>query len=44
MEKSSRAYKTFIMLFIFGIAMGYLEAVVVVYLRQLYYPQGFAFL
>ncbi len=43
MEKSSRAYKTFITLFIFGIAMGYLEAVVVVYLRGLHYPQGFAF-
>ncbi|MBP9019664.1 MAG: hypothetical protein KBG04_07605 [Bacteroidales bacterium] len=43
MEKSSRAYKTFITLCIFGIAMGYLEAVVVVYLRELNYPQGFAF-
>ena len=42
-ESSSRAYKTFITLFIFGIAMGYLEAVVVVYLRELHYPQGFAF-
>jgi hypothetical protein len=28
---------------IFGIAMGFLEAVVVVYLRQLYYPEGFGF-
>lgn len=27
----------------FSIAMGFLEAVVVVYLRQLYYPEGFAF-
>ncbi|MFO8129132.1 MAG: hypothetical protein R6T99_04430 [Bacteroidales bacterium] len=27
----------------FGIAMGYLEASVVVYLRELYYPGGFAF-
>lgn len=27
----------------FGIAMGFLEAVVVVYLRLLYYPGGFAF-
>jgi len=27
----------------FGVAMGFLEAVVVVYLRQLFYPEGFAF-
>ena len=27
----------------FGIAMGFLEAVVVVYLRQMFYPGGFAF-
>lgn len=32
-----------IFLTIFGIAMGFLEAVVVVYLRQLYYPEGVAF-
>jgi hypothetical protein len=32
-----------IFLVIFGIAMGFLEAAVVVYLRQLYYPDGFAF-
>ncbi len=28
---------------IFGIAMGFLEAIVVVYIRQLYYPNGFKF-
>jgi hypothetical protein len=28
---------------IFAIAMGYLESAVVVYLREIYYPQGFAF-
>jgi hypothetical protein len=28
---------------IFSIAMGFLESVVVVYLRQLYYPEGFGF-
>lgn len=28
---------------IFGVAMGFLEAIVVVYLRALYYPQGFGF-
>ncbi len=27
----------------FGIAMGFLEAVVVIYLRQILYPEGFAF-
>ena len=32
-----------ISLIIFGIAMGFLEAAVVVYLRELYYPEGFAF-
>ena len=28
---------------LFAIAMGYVEAAVVVYLRRIYYPQGFAF-
>jgi hypothetical protein len=28
---------------IFSIAMGYLESAVVVYLREIYYPEGFAF-
>jgi len=28
---------------IFGIAMGYLESAVVVYLRAIYYPEGFGF-
>jgi hypothetical protein len=32
-----------IFLIIFGIAMGFLETAVVVYLRQLYYPEGFSF-
>jgi hypothetical protein len=35
--------KTLIWLTIFSIAMGYLESSVVVYLRDLYYPQGFNF-
>lgn len=30
-------------LVLFGIAMGFFEAAVVVYLRQLYYPDGFSF-
>jgi hypothetical protein len=31
------------LLMIFAVAMAYLEAAVVVYLRELYYPQGFSF-
>jgi hypothetical protein len=34
---------TFIWLTLFSIAMGYLETSVVVYLRKLYYPDGFDF-
>lgn len=34
---------TFIWITIFSIAMGYMESAVVVYLRQLFYPEGFAF-
>lgn len=34
--------KTFWIVF-FAIAMGYLESAIVVYLRELYYPEGFAF-
>ena len=30
-------------LFIFAVSMGFLEAIVVVYLRELYYPDGFKF-
>ena len=30
-------------LFVFAVSMGFLEAVVVVYMRELYYPEGFAF-
>lgn len=40
----TRSLRTRILLLVFfGIAMGYLEATVVVYLRALYYPEGFAF-
>ncbi|MCS7151222.1 MAG: hypothetical protein NZ928_02400 [Endomicrobia bacterium] len=35
--------KKFIPLAVFSIAMGFLEATVVVYLRELYYPTGFGF-
>ncbi|MEZ4997724.1 MAG: hypothetical protein R2758_09775 [Bacteroidales bacterium] len=33
----------FIWLAVFATAMGFLEAIVVVYLRELYYPDGFGF-
>ena len=36
-------YKTIIWLTVFSIAMGFLETSVVVYLRKLYYPEGFNF-
>jgi hypothetical protein len=35
--------QTLVWLVIFGIAMGFLEAIVVVYMRQLHYPNGFDF-
>lgn len=38
-----KARYNFIWLGVFGIAMGALEAIVVVYLRQIYYPLGFNF-
>lgn len=36
-------HKTLFWVAIFAIAMGYLEAIVVIYLRELYYPDGFRF-
>lgn len=36
-------HKTIIWLGIFAIAMGFLESSVVIYLRELYYPEGFKF-
>lgn len=35
--------RTFTWLIVFSIAMGFLESAVVVYLRELYYPEGFKF-
>src|SRR5262245_6234060 len=35
--------RTIICLTAFSVAMGYLEAAVVIYLRRLYYPHGFDF-
>ena len=40
---ASPVKNTVISLTAFGIAFGFLEAAVVVYLRQIYYPEGFAF-
>jgi len=35
--------KTLLLLFIFSVAMGFMETAVVVYLREIYYPAGFRF-
>jgi hypothetical protein len=43
LEPQLKANRKFLLLSIFGIAMGFLEAIVVVYLRQLFYPNGFDF-
>jgi hypothetical protein len=40
---SENKHATFVLLALFAIAMGALEAIVVVYLRQIYYPGGFDF-
>lgn len=42
METGSRM-RWWLALLVFGVAMGALEGIVVVYLRELYYPGGFAF-
>jgi hypothetical protein len=38
-----KLHHTFLLLLIFAIAMGFLEGIVVVYIRQVYYPNGFDF-
>lgn len=43
MNSASVIRKNLLFLAVFSIAMGFFEAVVVVYLRQLYYPEGFSF-
>jgi len=40
---NNKIIKTIIWVTIFSIAMAYLESAIVVYLRALYYPEGFAF-
>jgi hypothetical protein len=41
--QSYKIKQNLLFLLIFGIAMGFLEAVVVVYIREMYYPTGFHF-
>jgi hypothetical protein len=43
MTTSRFPYKTFLWVTLFAIAMGFLETSVVVYLRAIYYPNGFTF-
>jgi hypothetical protein len=43
MEKNNSHRKRLVVLNVFAIAMAFLEAAVVVYLRRLYYPEGFLF-
>lgn len=40
-HRNMKPFKNFVYLSLFGIAFGYVEAAVVIYLRALYYPTGF---
>ena len=42
-ESLKTTFKTFSIVVVFSIAFGYIEAAVVVYLRQIFYPDGFTF-
>jgi len=42
-EPLKTTLKTFLIVVVFGIAFGYIEAAVVVYLRQIFHPDGFTF-
>ena len=42
-EPLSDTIKRFLIAVVFSIAFGYIEASVVVYLREIFYPQGFTF-
>ena len=42
-EPLTKTFKTFLIVVVFGIAFGYIEAAVVVYLRQIFHPDGFIF-
>jgi len=43
MTEEKKILKTFLWLTLFSIAMGYMESAIVVYLRKIYYPEGFNF-
>ena len=44
MKNFDLSYRSrFVWLAVFAVAMGFLEGIVVIYLRELYYPQGFDF-
>lgn len=42
-HKENKPQTLYTVLFIFAVSMGFLEAIVVVYVRELFYPEGFAF-
>jgi len=42
-ESLKTTFKTFLIVIVFSIAFGYIEAAVVVYLRQIFHPDGFTF-
>jgi len=42
-RKSHKIKQNLLFIFLFGLAMGFLETVVVVYIREIYYPTGFHF-
>lgn len=42
-ESMKPLYKTIVTLALFSIAMGFMESAVAIYLRAMYYPDGFAF-
>jgi len=42
-EPLNTTFKTFLIVIVFSIAFGYIEAAVVVYLRQIFHPDGFIF-
>ncbi len=42
-EQLKRTFKRFLIAVVFSIAFGYIEAAVVVYLRAIFYPNGFTF-
>ena len=43
MKETRFPFRILIIVFLFSIAMGYMESAVVIYLREVLYPQGFGF-